>query len=284
MIIAVVGPTGVGKTKMSIKLAKKYDAIIINFDAVQVYRYLNIGSAKITEDEKEGIPHFLLDIKSPNEEYSVKEYQDDVRSLLAKYHNRNIVLVGGTGLYLCAALYDYRFQDEKNTDNYENYSNEELYHLALQKDPSMLIHQNNRIRLIRFLNKNNEIQVEPKLLYEDVHIIGLTTTRDHLYDLINQRVDKMFDLGLIEEVKSLYYQYPDSKVLHSAIGYKEIINYLDGHSSLKDTIDLIKKNSRHYAKRQYTWFNNKMQVEWFETDYENFDNTYQKVIDYIEKD
>ena len=283
MIVAIVGPTGVGKTKLSIMLAKKYDAIIINFDAVQVYRYLNIGSAKITEIEKEGIPHFLIDIKNPDEEYSVKEYQDDVRKLLEKYKNRNIIMVGGTGLYLCAALYDYRFLDEKTSENYDDLTNEELYKLALEKDSNMNIHQNNRVRLIRFLNKENTENVEPKLLYKNVYIIGLTTDREKLYQKINKRVDDMVNNGLIKEVEDLYHKYPKSKVLHSAIGYKEIIDFLEGKTSLDIAIETIKKKSRNYAKRQYTWFNNKMQVNWLETDYENFNNTYQKAIDIIEK-
>ena len=283
MIVAIVGPTGVGKTKLSIMLAKRYDAIIINFDAVQVYRYLNIGSAKITEIEKEGIPHFLIDIKNPDEEYSVKEYQDDVRKLLEKYKNRNIILVGGTGLYLCAALYDYRFLDEKTSENYDDLTNEELYKLALEKDSNMNIHQNNRVRLIRFLNKENTENVEPKLLYKNVYIIGLTTDREKLYQKINKRVDDMVNNGLIKEVKDLYNKYPKSKVLHNAIGYKEIIGFLEGKTSLDIAIETIKKKSRNYAKRQYTWFNNKMQVNWLETDYENFNNTYQKAIDIIEK-
>ena len=282
MIIAVVGPTGVGKTKLSIKLAKKYDAIIINFDAVQVYKELNIGSAKILEEEKEGIQHFLLDIKKPNEEYSVKEYQDDVRRILKENNNRNIVMVGGTGLYLCAALFDYRFMDDKNDYNYDDLSNDELYNLALKKDQNMTIHKNNRIRLIRFLNKENILNVEPKLLYNNVHFIGLTTNREHLYTIINNRVDKMVNDGLLEEVKDLYQKYPNSKVLHSAIGYKEIIDYIEQRTTLDDAIYLIKKKSRNYAKRQYTWFNNKMHVNWIETDYDNFDNTYQKAIELIE--
>ena len=283
MIIAVVGPTGVGKTKMSIKLAKKYDAIIINFDAVQVYTELNIGSAKVTKEETEGIKHYLIDIKKPNEEYSVKEYQDDVRKLLKENAGKNIVMVGGTGLYLCAALYDYRFYEDKSTNDYNEYFNEELYELALQKDHNMQIHQNNRVRLIRFLNKENTVIVEPKLLYDNVHIIGLTTDRDKLYNIINKRVDKMINDGLVEEVRDLYRKYPDSKVLHSAIGYKEIIDYLDQKISFEEAIDIIKKKSRNYAKRQYTWFNNKMNVNWLETDYDNFDNTFQKAVELIEQ-
>lgn len=282
MIIAVVGPTGVGKTKLSIKLAQKYDAVIVNFDAVQVYSFLNIGSAKVTEEEKENVKHLMLDVKEPYEEYSVKEYQEDARKVLNDYKDRNIILVGGTGLYLSALLYDYRFTDDKSSDTFEDYTNDELYQMALEKDENMQIHKNNRQRLIRFLNKDISNICPAKLLYKDAIVIGLTTNRDNLYEKINNRVDKMFEDGLLEEVKDLYQKYPSSKVLHSAIGYKEIIDYLNGNISLDAAKDDIKKKSRHYAKRQYTWFNNQMDVTWFNTDYDNFNNTVNEVISYVE--
>ena len=282
MIIAVVGPTGVGKTKLSIKLAQKYDAVIVNFDAVQVYSFLNIGSAKVTEEEKENVKHLMLDVKEPDEEYSVKEYQEDARKVLNDYKDRNIILVGGTDLYLSALLYDYRFTDDKSSDTFEDYTNDELYQMALEKDENMQIHKNNRQRLIRFLNKDISNICPAKLLYKDAIVIGLTTNRDNLYEKINNRVDKMFESGLLEEVKDLYQKYPSSKVLHSAIGYKEIIDYLNGNISLDTAKDDIKKKSRHYAKRQYTWFNNQMDVTWFNTDYNNFDNTVNEVISYVE--
>lgn len=283
MIVAIVGPTGVGKTKMSIELAKELDAIIINCDAVQVYKELNIGSAKATIEEREGLPHYLLDIKSINEEYTVKDYQDDLRKLLNKYSDRNIIIVGGTGLYLCAGLMDYRFEEESDNNSYDSFSNEELYKLALEKDPGMDIHQNNRVRLIRFLNKKLSEKVEPKLLYPDVHFIGLTTKRDNLYNIINNRVDKMITNGLLEETKDLYEKYPDSRVLNSAIGYKELIDYLDGKITKEEAVDAIKQNSRHYAKRQYTWFNNKMNVTWFDVNYNNFNETINEVKEYLKK-
>lgn len=282
MIVAVVGPTGVGKTKMSVELAKYYDAIVINCDAVQIFKELNIGSAKIKEQEKEGIPHFLFDIKSISEDYSVKDYQRDLRALLDKYKDKNIVIVGGTGLYLCAGLMDYRFVDEKMSELYEDYSNEELYELALKKNKDMDIHKNNRVRLIRFLNKDNNTIVEPKLLFDNVYFIGLTTKRDNLYEIINNRVDLMINNGLVDEVKDLYSKYPESRVLHSAIGYKELISYIDNICSFDEAIDKIKQNSRHYAKRQYTWFNNKMNIKWFDVDYNNFNNTINDVKNYID--
>ena len=281
MIIAVVGPTGVGKTKMSIELAKEYNAAIINCDAVQVYKYLNIGSAKVLENEKEGIKHYLLDIKNPYENYTVKDYQNDARNIIKKNKDKNLIFCGGTGLYLCSALMDYRFYEDESNENYDNLNNEELYDLALKKDKNCKIDKNNRVRLIRFLNKKNIEVVEPKLLYENVLFIGLTTDRKNLYKIINTRVDTMFKNGLLDEVKKLYKKYPNSRVLKSAIGYKEVIKYLNNEITMEECIEEIKKISRHYAKRQYTWFNNKMKIKWFNVDYDNFENTILDVKKYI---
>lgn len=281
MILAVVGPTGVGKTKMSVELAKHYNAIIVNCDAVQVYQEMNIGSAKATDQEKENIDHYLIDIVKPSDYYSVKNYQEDLRKILDTNKDRNIIIVGGTGLYLTAGILDYRFEDEETNETYDDLSNEELYDLALKKDNSMQIEKNNRVRLIRFLNRSNNDIVPAKPLY-DVSIIGLTTTRDNLYRIIDNRVDEMIQNGLVDEVKELYNKYPESRVLKTAIGYKEIIKYLNNTVSLDEAIDNIKKNSRHYAKRQYTWFNNKLDVKWFDVNYEDFSKTVNDVIDYIE--
>lgn len=280
MILAIVGPTGVGKTKLSIELAKKYNAIIINCDAVQVYQELNIGSAKVTQEEMEGISHYLIDFVSPNENYTVYDYQKDIRKILEQERDKNIIIVGGTGLYLKAALYDYKFEAESNTETYENLTNEEIYELALRKDSSCDIHPNNRKRLVRFLNKTTN-PINSKPLYNAIYI-GLTTERETLYQKINDRVDKMLELGLLEEAKKLFKKYPNSHILNNAIGYKEIKKYIANEIEFESAIDDIKKNSRHYAKRQYTWFNNQMNIHWIETDYENFDNTIKKAIDYVE--
>lgn len=280
MKIFIMGPTGVGKTKLSVELAKIYDAYIINCDAVQVYKGLDIGSAKVTEEEKCGIKHFLFDIKNPDEEYSVKDYQTDLRNLFDKYSKKNLIIVGGTGLYATAVAYDYRFNDEEKKD-YSNYSLEELYKLAKEKDINCNIDKNNRIRLERFLQKDLTSLVEPTLLYNDAIFIGLTTSRENLYKIINKRVDKMIDNGLVQEVKNLYTNYPKSKILKRAIGYKEIIDYLDNKITLEEAVDEIKKNSRHYAKRQYTWFNNKMDIKWFEVNFNNFNETIDNVKDYL---
>jgi len=282
MILAIVGPTGVGKTKLSVELAKKMDAVIINCDAMQVYKDLNIGTAKVTESEKEGIPHYLFDIRDVNEDYTVYDYQKDARRLIDHFKDKNIIFVGGTGLYLKSALYDYRFYDEvDNKKDYSNYSNEELYKMVLKKDPDSKIHPNNRVRMERFLNKTDITKIEPKPLYEHV-IIGLTTDRDILYERINKRVDVMMENGLLDEVKSFYDKKIYSKPLMGGIGYKELYDYFDGKVSLEEALDKIKQNSRRYAKRQYTFFNNQLDVKWFDVDFDNFNNTINEVINYLE--
>ena len=281
MILCVVGPTAVGKTKLSIELAKKYNAIIINCDAMQVYKGLDIGTAKVTKEEMEGIPHKLLDFVDVNYNYTVFDYQKDARNILKEYKDHNIIFVGGTGLYLKAALYDYRFSIDDDNKTYDEYTNEELYDMCLKKDKNCNIHVNNRKRLIRFLNKKDIINVEPKPLY-DIKVIGLTTDRKTLYKKINERVYKMLELGLVNEVKKFYNSNIRSKALLTGIGYKEIYSYLDGKITLDEAIDLIKKNSRHYAKRQYTWFNHQMNVKWFDTCYNDFNKTISEVEEYIE--
>lgn len=282
MILCVVGPTGVGKTKMSIELAKRYNAIVVNGDSMQVYKYLDIGTAKVTDEEKEGVEHILFDIKEPNEMYTVYDYQKDLRSVLEKYKNRNIIIVGGTGLYIKAGLYNYVFSEEDNNNLYEDLSNEELYELCLKKDSSFDIHKNNRKRMVRFLNRKENVKDKDKLLY-DVKFIGLTTDRETLYERINLRVDKMIEDGLIDEVKSLYDKNIRSKAINTGIGYKELYEYFNNKISLEEAIELIKKNSRRYAKKQYTFFKHQIPITWFNTDYDNFNNTINDVCKYIKK-
>lgn len=282
MIICVVGPTGVGKTKLSVELAKKYNAIIINADSTQVYIGMNIGTAKITEKEKEGIPHYLFDIVDVNTNYTVYDYQKDARKLIEEHSDKNIIFVGGSGLYLKAALFNYVFNKEENIpNNYDQLSNEELYSLALKKEPYMNIHINNRKRLIRFLNKE-KIEVEECFPLYKAIFIGLTTDRETLYNRINSRTDEQFESGLVEEVKSFYDQKINSKAINTAIGYKELYKYFNGDITLNETKELIKKNCRQYAKRQYTWFNNQMDIIWFDVDFNDFQNTINEVINYVD--
>lgn len=281
MILCIVGPTGVGKTKLSVELAKKYNGIIINVDAMQVYIGMNIGTAKIKEEEKEGIPHYLFDIKDVKENYTVFDYQKDARKIIEKNQDKNIIFVGGTGLYLKACLYSYEFnKEEYSMKSYDKLTNEEVYELAKKKDPNMNIHLHNRKRLIRFLNKENIEIPAAKPLYSAIYI-GLTCERNMLYERINKRVDLMFNEGLEKEVRLFYDQKINSKALSTAIGYKELFRYFDGEITLDEAKDLIKKNSRHYAKRQYTWFNNQMDITWFNVDFDNFNNIVQEVEKYI---
>lgn len=233
MIYVIVGPTGVGKTKLSIMLAKKLDAIILNADSMQVYKELNIGTAKIKEEEKEGIEHYLFNIKSINEEYNAYLYQVDGRKLLEKNKGKNIVVVGGTGLYIKALLYDYRFQEVGDI-------NKPLY---------------------------------------DFKIIGLTRNREKLYETINKRVDQMFEEGLVEEAKELYDKKIVSRALKTAIGYKELFEYFDGQISIDEAKAKIKQNSRHYAKRQYTFFAHQFkEIAWYDIDKISFEKITSEIL------
>jgi len=287
-IIVITGPTGVGKTKLSIALAKHFDGEIINADSMQIYKDLNIGTAKISEEEKEGITHHLFDIKNVEEDYSVYDYQRDGRLILNNLNeNKTPIIVGGTGLYIKALLYDYSFQNDEVRYDFSHLTNEELYDQIIKYDDNLDIHINNRKRLERRLNlcMNNKQDDEKrgnKLLYDAI-FIGLTTDRDNLYNIINNRVDKMISDGLIDEVKCLYNKGIRSKALLTGIGYKELYCYFDGEMKLDSTIYLIKQNSRRYAKRQYTWFNNQMDIKWFDVDFNHFAKTEEEVIDYIEK-
>ena len=285
-IIVITGPTGVGKTKMSIELAKRIDAEIINADSMQVYKDLNIGTAKITEKEKEGIPHHLFDIVEPTNMYTVYDYQKDARDIINDVLSRGkkVIIVGGTGLYIKALLYDYKFIKEDKTYDFSKMSNEEILDKINSYNLDINLHINNRKRLERVLTKlyNNNMQTEKTdtVLY-DFAAIGLTTTRDNLYKIIDNRVDKMIEDGLIDEVEKLYKKNIHSKAINTGIGYKELYKYFDKEISLDEAISLIKKNSRHYAKRQYTFFNNQMNIKWFNTNYEDFSLTVEEVYNYI---
>lgn len=285
-IITIVGPTGVGKTKLSIALAKYYNAEIINGDSMQVYKKLDIGSAKPTENEKENIVHHLFDIADLNTNYTVFDYQLACRNKIAeiKKKGKNVIIAGGTGLYIKAALYDYTFIENTSYNSYDDLSNEKL----LEKIKSYKIvnppHLHNRQRLVRLLNKlENEEPItnnKDKLLYDTI-FIGIKAPREVLYERINNRVDEMFKSGLLDEVTNLESFYETSKTLNTGIGYKEFVDYFNKTKTLEEVKDDIKKNSRRYAKRQFTFFNHQMPVVWFDVDFNNFSNTINKVIEYI---
>ena len=276
MIYVIMGPTCSGKTEVANYLIDKLGCEAINFDAFQIYKEMNIGTAKISQNDPHYCKYHLLDIKEPNETFSVMEYQmlcrKTIDELLKKYSD--VVLVGGTGLYVRAALYDYVFKEEGKVDNFnlEKLSNEELWSLlnSLDFEESQKIHQNNRKRLIRAIslirssgiNKTELLnQQEHKLIYNDVRFIFISPYRENLYENINKRVQLMFDNGLVDEVKRLLDKYQLSLTATQGIGYKEVIQYLRGELNKEECIELIQKRTRNYAKRQVTFFKNQFKYE-----------------------
>lgn len=288
-IILIVGPTGTGKTTLSIELAKKYDAVILNADSTQVYTEPLIATAKIKENEKENIEHYLFDIVSLNDDYTLYDYQKDGRRLLDKFisENKNVIIVGGSGLYVKALLYNYVLEDKKEIDiDFSEYSNEELMDKVLSLDPESDIHINNRQRLEGFLKhyyetgkvikKTDEIN---KKIYNFISI-GLKSDRETLYKMLDKRVDSMFNEGLLDEAESLYKM--NLKNYTNIIGYRELNEYFNGNISLDEAKELIKRNTRRYAKRQFTWFNNQMKdIKWFDVNYDNFYDTIKEIENYL---
>ncbi len=284
-VIAIVGPTAVGKTALSIELAKKLDGEIINGDSMQVYRDLNIGTAKITPEEMDGVPHHLLDILEPTDSFSVADYQQAVREKITEIQARGKmpIIVGGTGLYVQAVLYDFRFTEEKIDEGVR-----EAYYTALEQvgpeamharlaavDPetAKTIHPNNTRRVIRALEmaehsdvkKSNDAQHQgEKALYHHL-IIGLNMDREKLYERINLRVDMMLEQGLVDEVRGIYDRDIRDVQAIRAIGYKELYDYFDGRETFEQAIENLKQNSRRYAKRQLTYFRNKMDITWYDS-------------------
>ena len=299
-VLCIVGPTAVGKTKMSIELAKQLNGEIISGDSMQIYRGMDIGTAKATMDERQGIPHHLIDEKNPDEPYSVAAFQQTVRAKMEEIKSRGKlpIIVGGTGLYIKSVLYDYEFAGESESKEideakYGHLSNEELHAklAAVDEAGAKDIHPNNRKRVIRALEiyetsgvKKSEMieKQEHKMIY-DACLIGLTDDRNVLYDRINKRVDTMYETGLVEEVKALFDEgIPAESQSIRAIGYKELYDYFKGLISLEESKELIKRNPRRYAKRQYTWFNNQMDVTWFKVDVQHFDKTVKEVLTYVQ--
>lgn len=289
MILCIVGPTAVGKTKLSVELAKIYNGEVINADAMQVYKGLDIGTAKVTPKEKQGIPHHLFDIKEVWEDYSVFDYQKDARDKIQKILNKNKVpiLVGGTGYYLKAALYDYVFPiEDKQLETYDDLTDDEIYKKIMSYETGIVTAKNNRKRNIRLLQKLeagfSTFTTDFRLLYDDVIFIGLTADRNILYDRINRRLDNMA-IDLIDEVKPYYMKNIKTKVLMNGIGYKELYPFFANEQSLRSCVEKIKQNSRNYAKRQYTWFQNQMDISWFDVCYDNFSKTIDEVGMFIEE-
>jgi len=298
-VIAIVGPTAVGKTKLSIEVAKTFSGEIISGDSMQVYKEMDIGTDKITAKEMQGIPHYMIDIKEPNEDFSVAEFKTYVQTYIKKISQRQKlpIIVGGSGLYIQATLYNYNFTKQKRdrafTERLKQKIETEgimpLYNQLKKIDPKQAekIHPNNHRRIIRALEiyettgktmtEHHQAQKQKPSPYQPI-FIGLEMDRDLLYEQINKRVDQMVEKGLLQEVKSLYNRGFKQCQSMKAIGYKEFIPYFEGQQTLEECIEQLKQNSRRFAKRQYTWFKNKMDVNWYEVHPNQSDKTFQKIL------
>lgn len=292
-LVILTGPTAVGKTHLSIQLAKKINGEIISADSIQVYKGMDIGSAKITKEETDGIPHHLIDILEPKEEFNVHIFKKLATKAINDISSRGKIpiIVGGTGFYIQAVLYDINFDDTETDYEYREYleqlakdkGNAFLHDMLKEVDPesAAAIHCNNLKRVIRALeyykqtgkkiSEHNEKERENKSPYNFAYFV-LNDKRDKLYNRINQRVDIMFDNGLLKEMETLIAKgYTRDLVSMQGIGYKELFDYFDGKTSLDETKELIKKNTRHFAKRQLTWFRREKDVTMLNIDEFNYD-------------
>ena len=301
-VVMIGGPTAVGKTKVSIGLAKEINGEIISADSMQIYKYFDIGSAKPTEEEMQGIKHYMIGEIDPKEEFSVSNYSDMARSYIKDILSRGKVpiVVGGTGLYINSLIYDMDFSSTPSDDSYRKYledlcqkeGNDFIYQMLKEADPESAerIHKNNIRRVIRAL-EINKISGETKNFKTDlvktgdynIILLGLKRNRMKLYAAINKRVDQMVEKGLLDEVKFLKkYGLNDSFTSMQGIGYKEVLYYLDNKYSYDQMITAIKTNSRRYAKRQLTWFKRYEDLEWFDfDDYGSFEQYLGKIKEFI---
>lgn len=294
-IIVLVGPTGVGKTSLSIELAKRFNGEVISGDSMQVYKEMTIGTAKVTPEEADGVVHHLIDAFSYTDDYNVKIFQKMGREAIEDMSERGClpIVCGGTGLYIKSLYYDYEFNDEEKDEEFADFlnsrSSDECYRMLKTVDPKACetIHANNQKRVKRALMRahlgNYKSEMEEKQKHEPVYdalVIGLTTDRETVYERINQRVDIMIENGLEEEIKGLLGPEDVWRLQSMAgIGYKEWEAYFQGNSTVEETAELIKKNSRNFAKRQYTWFNNQMKVNWFDIKEDNWKENCMKMIE-----
>ena len=277
--IVIAGPTGVGKTELSIKLAKALNAEIISADSAQVYEEMNIGTAKIEENEMQGIIHHMIDVVEPVKKYSVGDYQRKVDEILNSNEEKNILLVGGTGLYIDSVVRGLSALPESNPTIREKLMSEDgdkLFEILKEIDPESAenIHPNNKRRVERavevFYQTGEKFSILSKKNIKGNNFkflkVALERDREHLYDRINLRVEIMMQNGLLEEVRYLYEKYGDVLKKINIIGYSELISYINQELTLEDAKELIKKNSRNYAKRQFTWFKNDHEYIWYDLD------------------
>lgn len=289
-VLVIIGPTASGKTKLSIELAKLFNGEIISGDSMQIYKELTIGTAKVTPEEMEGIPHHLIDYKTFDETFSVSEFQMVVRQCIEDISSRGKlpIICGGTGLYIRAALYDYKFDDHPRDESfkkrYESYDNEQLHAYLETIDPISAkdIHPNNRVRVLRAIEifettgvpKSKAIEADLSRPLYDVYALGLDLEREELYQRIDQRVEKMVASGLIDEFKQVMSLGATSEMQSmKAIGYQELFDYISGNKSLDEVVSLIQLHSRRYAKRQMTWFRHQMDVHWLSVDTQQYEKT-----------
>lgn len=295
-LLIITGPTGIGKTEISLKLANKYKGEIISSDSMQIYKKLDIGTAKVDLD-KTDIPHHMVDILEAHENFSVADFKIKAKEIISDINSRGglPILVGGTGLYINSIVYNLDFTETKADYEYrdelrkilEEKGSEFLYNklFNLNKDMAEKIRPNNGQRIIRaleILKSGNEKENNFRQENEDYNLIfiGINMDRERLYERINSRVDKMIELGLVDEVRSLLDKGLDKNSQSlKAIGYKEVISYLEGEIEYSEMIDLIKKNSRHYAKRQLTWFRRDGRIKWFDKE---SDNLLEEIESYID--
>ena len=288
-LIVITGPTGVGKSEISLKIAKLLNGEIINCDASQFKKGLNIGTAKIDLTQT-AIPHHLIDIIDAESNYSIYDFQKKARDIISNLFKKGKtpILVGGSGLYINSVIYDYDLEASKSKkEDYSNLNNEELYALLLKYDKGAKIDKENRRRVIRAIElaldgkKISENKCSSDYVYNTIGFV-INAPREILYDRINARVDKMISDGLIDEIKMLKDNGVNLNNLNE-IGYKELVPYLEGKCSIDDAISLIKQNTRHFAKRQLTWFRNKMEFPFIDIDYNDINNTVEEIIKYINK-
>lgn len=307
-LIVIAGPTACGKTNLSIQLAKKIDAEIISADSMQVYKYMDIGTAKPTKEEMENIPHYLIDEIEPDEEFNVAIFQEKAKKYLEMIYNKNKIpiLVGGTGFYIQALVYDINFMETNNDYEYRSYleklakekGNQYIHEILKKVDPvsALKIHPNNVKRVIRALeyykqtnkpiSQHNEEEKNKKVSPYNTAFFCLNMKRETLYKRIEQRVDKMIEAGLIEEVQALLKKgYSPDLVSMQGLGYKEIVPYLQGKISLEEAIYILKRDTRHFAKRQLTWFKRQENPYWINIDDFDFDMDIilAKMLNYIEE-
>jgi tRNA dimethylallyltransferase len=287
-LIILTGPTSVGKTALSIALAKAIGGEIISADSMQVYRYMDIGTAKISPEERDGIPHYLIDELEPDEDFNVVRFQQLSKQYMEQIYAKNKIpiLVGGTGFYIQAVLYDIDFTENESDTSYRSYLEnlaeengvEFLHEMLAVSDPesAKAIHSNNVKRVIRALeylkltgdriSEHNEEQRQKESPYQFIYFV-LNKDRAKLYETINYRVDKMLTDGLIDEVKGLFDKgYTRDLVSMQGLGYKEILAYLNGEYTLEEAVDILKRDTRHFAKRQITWFKREKEVTWVDKD------------------